>query len=110
MTTFAPAAASRPDLGDFSWAPALRERRRERGGPTITAIVHTRNEQRNLPDELRSLAWVDQVLVVDMESEDDTVAIARDPGAAVLSVGNLGSVEPARNTALDAAGGDWVLV
>ena len=76
-----PPAPPRPDLGDFAWAPRLRQERRARTAPTIGAIVHTRNEERNVADAVRSVSWADHVLVVDMESEDRTVAIARDLGA-----------------------------
>lgn len=110
MAVSATPDSRRPDLGDFAWASLLRAHRRQRGAAAITAIVHTRNEERNLPDALRSLDWVDDVLVVDMESEDRTVEIAREHGAEVLTVANVGYVEPARNLALETASGDWVLV
>lgn len=110
MTLKTDPRSARPDLGDFSWARELRRQRQAWGGPTITGIVHTRNEEYNLPDALRSLAWVDDLLVVDMESEDGTVAIARDHGAEVLNVEDTGFVEPARNLAVATAKGDWVLV
>ncbi len=53
--------------------------------PDITAIVLTKNEEKNLPDCLRSLeGFASRVLVVDSESTDATVQIARDAGADVL--------------------------
>ena len=84
--------------------------RQEHGDPSITGIVHTRNEAHNVTDALRSLGWVDRLLVVDMESEDETVAIAREHGADVLEVANVGYVEPARNQAIDATDSEWVLI
>ncbi len=80
-----PAVPLRPDLGDFAWAARLRDERRERGAPTIGAIIHTRNEERNVADAVRSVSWADHVLVVDMESEDRTVEIAEALGAEVAS-------------------------
>jgi glycosyltransferase involved in cell wall biosynthesis len=51
----------------------------------LTAIVLTRNERRNLPDCLRSLqGWVQDILVVDSFSTDDTCEIARSHGARVV--------------------------
>lgn len=51
----------------------------------ITAIVLTRNEEKNLPDCLRSLAgFARRVVVVDSGSTDATRAIAREAGADVL--------------------------
>ena len=51
----------------------------------ITAIILTRNEEKNLPDCLRSLeGFARRVIVVDSESEDRTAEIARAAGAEVL--------------------------
>lgn len=105
-----PPAPPRPDLGDFAWAPRLREERRARNAPTIGAIVHTRNEERNVADAVKSVSWADHVLVVDMESEDRTVEIARELGAEVGNHPNTGIVEPARNWAIAHLQTDWVLV
>ena len=103
-------ARARPDLGDFSWAPALLARRQSVGGPSIGAIVHTCNEERNLGDALASLGWVDRKVVVDMESTDDTLTIARNHGAEIREVTSVGYADPARNAALDAMDTDWIIV
>ena len=51
----------------------------------VTAIVLTKNEEKNLPDCLRSLeGFARRVIVVDSGSTDATVRIARDAGADVL--------------------------
>jgi glycosyltransferase involved in cell wall biosynthesis len=42
----------------------------------ISAIVLTKNEEQNLPDCLASLDWVDELLVVDSYSTDNTVKVA----------------------------------
>lgn len=44
---------------------------------TIAAIVLTYNEERHLPDCLASLAWCDEIWVVDSHSTDGTLEIAR---------------------------------
>ena len=44
---------------------------------TLSALVITKNEERNIASCLDSLQWVDQLIVVDAESTDDTVAVAR---------------------------------
>ena len=76
----------------------------------ITAIIHTKNEARNLPPLLRSLRpWVTEIIVADMCSADDTVAIAEQFGARVLHVDDAGFADPARQQALDAAHTPWVL-
>ncbi|HKP11337.1 MAG TPA: glycosyltransferase family 2 protein [Blastocatellia bacterium] len=43
----------------------------------ITAIVITFNEEANIARALESLAWADEIIVVDSESRDRTVEIAR---------------------------------
>jgi glycosyltransferase involved in cell wall biosynthesis len=43
----------------------------------ITATVITFNEEKNLAEALESLAWADEIVVVDSQSTDRTVEIAR---------------------------------
>lgn len=43
----------------------------------ISATVITLNEEHNIADALKSLAWADEIIVVDSESTDHTVEIAR---------------------------------
>jgi glycosyltransferase involved in cell wall biosynthesis len=45
--------------------------------PPVSAIVITKNEADAIADALTSLSWADEIIVVDAESTDDTVAIAR---------------------------------
>ena len=45
--------------------------------PKLSVTVITRNEAANLAAALESVAWADEIVVVDAESTDDTVAIAR---------------------------------
>jgi glycosyltransferase involved in cell wall biosynthesis len=45
--------------------------------PKLTVTVITRNESANLDAALSSVAWADEVVVVDSDSTDDTAAIAR---------------------------------
>ena len=40
---------------------------------TLSALVITKNEERNIASCLDSLQWVDQLIVVDAESTDQTV-------------------------------------
>jgi glycosyltransferase involved in cell wall biosynthesis len=76
----------------------------------ISAVINTRNEEKNLPACLDALRWCDERIVVDMESEDATVAIARERGARVFTYRNVGYVEPARSFAVEQARGPWVLI
>jgi glycosyltransferase involved in cell wall biosynthesis len=44
----------------------------------VTATIITFNEAANIQAALESLSWADEIIVVDSESTDDTVAIARE--------------------------------
>ena len=50
----------------------------------ISVLILTFNEEANLPRCLKSVAWSDDVLVVDSFSTDRTVEIAKKFGARVL--------------------------
>jgi glycosyltransferase involved in cell wall biosynthesis len=77
----------------------------------ISAVVHTRNEERNLPYALRSIRpWVDEIVVVDMESTDGTVAIAERAGARVVAHPPMGFADPARAFGCAQTRGEWILV
>jgi glycosyltransferase involved in cell wall biosynthesis len=57
-----------------------------RGAPTlmISVLILTRNEEKDLPGCLESVAWCDDVHVLDSFSTDGTVAIAGSAGARVI--------------------------
>jgi len=75
----------------------------------ITAIVVTRNEERNIGDCLASIPFADDVVVLDSGSVDRTEEICRlDPRVRWFSEPWKG-FGPQKNSALDKAGNDWVL-
>ncbi|MBU1274612.1 MAG: glycosyltransferase family 2 protein [Proteobacteria bacterium] len=76
----------------------------------ITGIVHTRDSAATLEAALASLAWVDELMVVDMESSDHSVEIARRHGAVVHQVELVPRIDGVRNRFVAKASGDWVLV
>jgi (heptosyl)LPS beta-1,4-glucosyltransferase len=84
----------------------------ERGmKPRISVVINTLNEEKNLPFALRSVQpWVDEIVVVDMYSDDRTVDIAREFGAKVFFHERVGFFDSARAFALEQASGDWILV
>jgi glycosyltransferase involved in cell wall biosynthesis len=45
--------------------------------PQVSVTVITLNEAHNLSDALESVAWADEIVVVDSESTDNTTAVAR---------------------------------
>jgi tetratricopeptide (TPR) repeat protein len=70
-----------------------------------------RDEATRLESCLASLAgFVDEMVVIDTGSRDDSVAIARRLGATVHELAWPGDFAPARNRALEVVRGDWVLV
>ena len=69
--------------------------------PTITAILHTRNDERRLGRALESLRPCDEHLIVDHGSTDGTLQVARQYGAAIRSESD--------GSFLEAVTGDWVL-
>jgi (heptosyl)LPS beta-1,4-glucosyltransferase len=77
-------------------------------GAVLAAVVLTRNEEKHLPDCLRSLAWAPEVLVFDSFSTDRTVELARAAGAR-LEQRVFDNYAGQRQAALAATSADWVL-
>lgn len=76
---------------------------------SVSAVVYSRNEADLLRDCLPLLTGFDEVLVCDMGSTDDTVAVATQHGARIVTVPDAPVVEEVRQLGLDAATSDWVL-
>jgi hypothetical protein len=74
----------------------------------IAACLIVQNEQQRLPAALASVAFCDEVVVVDGGSTDLTVEIARASGATVIENPWPGYAIQ-RNVALDAATSEWAL-
>jgi len=78
--------------------------------PTLSVILITRNEEANLDDCLASLEGIaQQIVVVDTNSTDRTLEIAKSHGAVVSQPTDWPGFGPQKNRALDLATGDWVL-
>lgn len=75
---------------------------------TITVVIPTLNEERDLPNCLDSLAWADEVLIIDSGSTDRTVEIAKKYHAKVIKH-KFTSFADQRNFADSQAGGQWIL-
>ena len=70
----------------------------------ISVVINTLNEEKNLPRAIASVkGFADEIIVVDMKSEDNTVDIAKKVGATVYEYKRMGYVEPARNFAINKA-------
>ncbi len=78
-------------------------------GPRLSAVILTKDAAVTLPACLESIRWVDQIVVVDGGSTDDTLRLAREAGAAVVTDLRPDDFAALRNVGTDHATGDWVL-
>lgn len=79
--------------------------------PLISAVINVKNEAKSLNKCLSSIQdLVDEIVVVDMKSTDNSVKVAKKYKARVFSYRPLSYVEPARNFALKKAKGRWILL
>jgi glycosyltransferase involved in cell wall biosynthesis len=77
---------------------------------TISVCVVCRNEADRLADCLTSVAWADELLVMDLESTDGSAELARAHGATVITRAPHPVVEPLRDEIAGHAHGTWLLV
>jgi len=83
----------------------------EAGKPTISLCMIVRDEEAFLDECLESVSGVvDEIVVLDTGSKDNTVAIANAHNARVFSKDWTESFADARNASLDHATGDWILM
>jgi glycosyltransferase involved in cell wall biosynthesis len=76
----------------------------------LSAVILSHNAQSTIAKCLASLSgWADEIIVVDGQSSDETVNIARQFGARVFSHAFLGSFAEERNFGTEQANGDWIL-
>jgi glycosyltransferase involved in cell wall biosynthesis len=78
-------------------------------GEKISAIIITFNEEKKIERCLRSLTWVDEIVVVDSFSTDRTVEICRAYTDKVYQHRWPNSYSDQRNTASGYTSHDWVL-
>lgn len=74
----------------------------------ISAIVLTRNSEDLIKDCLGSISWVDEIIVIDSESKDKTVEIAKKLGAKIINYPK-GTFSDKRNKGLEVARRKWLL-
>lgn len=77
----------------------------------ISLLINTKNEEKHIVDCIESAkSFVDEIIVVDMHSIDQTKELAKKTGAKVYLTKDVGYVEPARNFAIQKATHPWVLL
>jgi glycosyltransferase involved in cell wall biosynthesis len=74
----------------------------------LSVVVVTRNEEERIRGCLESVAWADEIIVVDAESSDKTATVARELTDHVF-VRPWPGFAAQKNFGLDQAQGDWVL-
>src|SRR3972149_11020208 len=78
--------------------------------PKLSVVLATFNEESNLARCLESVkAIADEIVIVDGESTDKTVGIAKKFKAKVMITGNPINFHINKNKAIDAAKGEWIL-
>lgn len=76
--------------------------------PNLSAIILTRNEERSIASCIKSVSFADEIIVIDDNSTDGTVAIAKKEGALVYAHA-LTDFASQRNWACTKALGKWIL-
>lgn len=78
--------------------------------PDLSVVVNSKDSARHIEACLASVTWADQIILLDMQSHDQTVEIAKKYHAQVYTHPSLDYVEPTRNYAISLAKNDWVLL
>lgn len=86
--------------------------RRFRMNVPLSVIIPIRNEAHNLPRALASVAWADEIFVVDSGSTDGSPEIARQAGATVVQFKFNGTWPKKKNWSLEHLPfrNDWVFI
>jgi glycosyltransferase involved in cell wall biosynthesis len=79
--------------------------------PKLALVMIARNEQRCITRALESVRpYVDDMILLDTGSTDDTVSLARNAGAKIFHFDWCDDFAKARNAALDHSDADWNLI
>ncbi len=76
---------------------------------SLSVVIITKNEEGNIRECLESVSWVDEIIVVDSGSEDNTIAICKDYTDKVFINEDWKGFGCQKNLALQQAAKDWVL-
>ncbi len=74
---------------------------------SISAIIITRNEEQNLGECIKTLDFADEIVVVDNDSADNTVSLAKVSGAKIFQISGL-DFSYLRNIGKEKATSDWL--
>lgn len=75
----------------------------------ISAIILTKNEEQNIEKCIQSIKWCDEIILIDDNSSDKTVEIAKKYKAAIFSRSLNNDFSSQRNFGITLAKNDWIL-
>lgn len=76
----------------------------------LSVVIPTYNCGEQLEKALRSVAWADEIIIVDMGSSDQTVPVAKKFKSKIFTrIPSSGNFDENRKLAMRKASGDWVL-
>jgi glycosyltransferase involved in cell wall biosynthesis len=75
----------------------------------ISTVVLAKNEEKNLPDCLESIKWCDEIVLINDDSTDKTVEVAKKFKAKVFTHALNNNFAQQHNFGLQKAKGEWVL-
>ncbi len=78
--------------------------------PSISAVLIVKNEAKKLPECLASLAWANEIIVLDSGSSDETLIVAESFSAKVFSNTDWQGFGIQRERAAGLASGDWIFM
>jgi len=77
---------------------------------TISAVIHVFNERDFIEPCLKSLGWVDEIVIIDQGGSDGGIEICKSYTQRIVPHPPVPVVEMARNFGIEQASGDWILV
>jgi len=81
----------------------------ESGSVPVSVVIAARNEAANIEACVESVRWAREIIVVENDSTDATVDLARHAGATVMS-NPFTTIGAQRNVAISRATSDWIFV
>jgi glycosyltransferase involved in cell wall biosynthesis len=75
----------------------------------ISCVIHTYNSEKYLEQCLNSVKWCDEIVIIDMYSNDRTLDIAKHYNAKIYMHKNIGFADPARAFGLSKCSNPWIL-
>jgi len=76
----------------------------------VSVLVHTLNEEKNIRNCLETVKWADEIIIVDMYSDDKTTEIASEYTDKIFYHERMGYADPARQFGLEKASNEWILI